>query len=137
MTASLSNANSCWATLARSFKLLRLWLTPASLAYSGLSTADHAAVLAGMSSVLSVLGMHRKKALLLKEFVQILILAMEEARRSGAAEAGVHPSTNGLKQPNTSPSISQFASLDLPQWLNLLGGELDYDYGTTEQPMGR
>lgn len=27
--------------------------------------------------------------------------------------------------------------LDLKQWLSLLGGELDYDYGTTEQPMGR
>lgn len=26
--------------------------------------------------------------------------------------------------------------LDLRQWLTLLGGELDYDYGTTEQPMG-
>ncbi|KAI0011249.1 GMC oxidoreductase [Xylariaceae sp. FL0662B] len=26
--------------------------------------------------------------------------------------------------------------LNLRQWLNLLGGELDYDYGTTEQPMG-
>jgi choline dehydrogenase-like flavoprotein len=26
--------------------------------------------------------------------------------------------------------------LDLKQWLSLLGGDLDYDYGTTEQPMG-
>jgi choline dehydrogenase-like flavoprotein len=26
--------------------------------------------------------------------------------------------------------------LDLKQWLSLLGGGLDYDYGTTEQPMG-
>ncbi|KAK8073969.1 GMC oxidoreductase [Apiospora phragmitis] len=26
--------------------------------------------------------------------------------------------------------------LDLKKWLALLGGELDYDYGTTEQPMG-
>ena len=26
--------------------------------------------------------------------------------------------------------------LDLKKWLTLLGGELDYDYGTTEQPMG-
>ncbi|PHH89691.1 hypothetical protein CDD83_5472 [Cordyceps sp. RAO-2017] len=26
--------------------------------------------------------------------------------------------------------------LDLRRWLSLLGGELDYDYGTTEQPMG-
>ncbi|OTB00383.1 putative GMC oxidoreductase [Hypoxylon sp. CI-4A] len=26
--------------------------------------------------------------------------------------------------------------LDLKKWLQLLGGELDYDYGTTEQPMG-
>lgn len=27
--------------------------------------------------------------------------------------------------------------LDLKKWLALLGGELDYDYGTTEQPMGK
>ena len=27
--------------------------------------------------------------------------------------------------------------LDLRQWLNLLGGEFDYDYPTTEQPMGK
>lgn len=27
--------------------------------------------------------------------------------------------------------------LFLKDWLNLLGGELDYDYGTTEQPNGR
>lgn len=27
--------------------------------------------------------------------------------------------------------------LDLRQWLTLLGGELDYDYGTTEQPNGK
>ena len=27
--------------------------------------------------------------------------------------------------------------LDLRQWLNMLGGEFDYDYGTTEQPMGK
>lgn len=26
--------------------------------------------------------------------------------------------------------------LDLRKWLTLLGGDLDYDYGTTEQPMG-
>jgi choline dehydrogenase-like flavoprotein len=27
--------------------------------------------------------------------------------------------------------------LDLREWLKLLGGEFDYDYGTTEQPMGK
>lgn len=27
--------------------------------------------------------------------------------------------------------------LNLREWLKLLGGELDYDYGTTEQPMGK
>ena len=27
--------------------------------------------------------------------------------------------------------------LKLKDWLNLLGGELDYDYGTTEQPNGK
>lgn len=27
--------------------------------------------------------------------------------------------------------------LKLKEWLSLLGGELDYDYGTTEQPNGK
>lgn len=27
--------------------------------------------------------------------------------------------------------------LNLKDWLNLLGGELDYDYGTTDQPNGK
>ena len=27
--------------------------------------------------------------------------------------------------------------LKLKDWLRLLGGELDYDYGTTEQPCGK
>jgi choline dehydrogenase-like flavoprotein len=27
--------------------------------------------------------------------------------------------------------------LKLKEWLSLLGGDLDYDYGTTEQPNGR
>jgi choline dehydrogenase-like flavoprotein len=27
--------------------------------------------------------------------------------------------------------------IDLKNWLNLLGGEFDYGYTTTEQPMGR
>jgi choline dehydrogenase-like flavoprotein len=27
--------------------------------------------------------------------------------------------------------------LKLKEWLTLLGGELDYDYGTTEQPNGK
>lgn len=27
--------------------------------------------------------------------------------------------------------------LKLKEWLTLLGGDLDYDYGTTEQPMGK
>lgn len=27
--------------------------------------------------------------------------------------------------------------LNLKEWLTLLGGELDYDYGTTEQPNGK
>lgn len=27
--------------------------------------------------------------------------------------------------------------LKLKDWLGLLGGEFDYDYGTTEQPMGK
>ena len=55
------------------------------------STDDRVMVLAGMASVLSTLGLHRKRALVMKEFFSALIPGLVQARKVAAAEIGVHP----------------------------------------------
>ena len=67
---------------------------PRPISESLLSIADYTAVLAGIASVLSELGYHRKKALVLKELLSGLLPALVQARKDGAAEMGVHPAAN-------------------------------------------
>ena len=59
-----------------------------------LPVADRTVILAGISSVLSDLGYHRKKALVLKELASALLPALVQARKEGAAEMGVHPAAS-------------------------------------------
>ncbi|KAK4695710.1 trafficking protein particle complex subunit 9, partial [Lecanoromycetidae sp. Uapishka_2] len=47
-----------------------------------------------IASVLSELGYHRKKALVLKELTAGLLPALVQARKDGAAEMGVHPAAS-------------------------------------------
>ena len=61
---------------------------------SSLSIADHTMILAGIASVLSELGYHRKKAIILKEIMSTLLPALVQARKDGAAEMGVHPAAS-------------------------------------------
>ncbi len=68
--------------------LFRAFPSPSS---DDLSTTDRTIVLAGIAPVLSSLGLHRKKALVLKEMVTTLIPGLVQARKFGAAEMGVHP----------------------------------------------
>jgi len=93
---------------------------PGSPEASGLSAADEASVLAGVASTLSVLGLQRKKALMLNEYVHVLIRALDDAKRSGAAEAGIHPSTNGFAHSNLSTVGTSGASEGLEDFLSLL-----------------
>lgn len=67
---------------------------PQPLSESSLSIADRTTVLAGIASVLSELGYHRKKALILKELTSGLLPALVQARKAGAAEMGVHPAAS-------------------------------------------
>lgn len=55
---------------------------------------DRTVILAGISSVLSDLGYGRKKALVLKELASVLLPALVQARKDGAAEMGVHPAAS-------------------------------------------
>ena len=67
---------------------------PSPLPDSLLSTTDHTTILAGIASVLSELGYHRKKAIILKELLSTLLPALVQARKDGAAEMGVHPAAS-------------------------------------------
>lgn len=67
---------------------------PSPLPDSSLSISDHTTVLAGIASVLSELGYHRKKAIILKELMSTLLPALVQARKDGAADMGVHPAAS-------------------------------------------
>jgi trafficking protein particle complex subunit 9 len=60
---------------------------------SGVSATERITILAGIVSVYSLLGMHRKKALMLKELLETLTPMLQQIRVLGAAEAGFHPSS--------------------------------------------
>lgn len=64
---------------------------PGPVETSGMSPTDRVLVLAGVASVLSSLGLQRKKAIVMKEFITSLIPGLVQARKIGAAEMGVHP----------------------------------------------
>lgn len=66
---------------------------------SRLTAIDRLAILGGIASVFSSLGLRRQKALIIKEYIAVLIPALVQARKVGAAEMGVHP-TAGLAEIN-------------------------------------
>lgn len=51
-------------------------------------------ILAGMSAVLSLLSLDRKRAMILKVLITSLVPALYEARKLGAAEMGMHPAAS-------------------------------------------
>ena len=55
---------------------------------------DRTMILAAIASVLSELGYHRKKALVLKQLLSALIPALVQARKDDAAEMGFHPAAS-------------------------------------------
>jgi hypothetical protein len=64
---------------------------PGPVESSGISPTDRVVVLAGIAAVLSSLGLQRKKAIIMKEFIVSLVPSLVQARKVGAAEMGVHP----------------------------------------------
>jgi hypothetical protein len=85
---------------------------PAHAEASGMSPTDRVVVLAGVASVLSSLGLQRKKAIVMKEFITSLIPGLVQARKVGAAEMGVHPAA-GLAALNMAAGTSGAGALNL------------------------
>ena len=59
-----------------------------------LEVADRLNILAGIASVLALLGYHRKKAFILRELVTCLLPALIQSRKDDAAELGMHPAAS-------------------------------------------
>ncbi|RFU32210.1 hypothetical protein B7463_g4125, partial [Scytalidium lignicola] len=80
-----------------------------------LAIVDRVTILSGIASVLSSIGYNRKKAMIIRELVSVLIPALVQARKIGAAEMGVHPAAGlaalGLMNSNTHGA----AALDLSE----------------------
>lgn len=55
---------------------------------------DQFSLLAGIASVLSLLGYHRKKAFVLRDLVTSLLPALVQSRKDNAAELGFHPAAS-------------------------------------------
>ncbi|KAK2731818.1 hypothetical protein FQN55_004432 [Onygenales sp. PD_40] len=72
---------------------------------SDIPVTDSAPILVGMASVLSALGLDRKKAFILKELFSILVPGLVQARKIGAAEVGIHPAAGLSALNNTSFNI--------------------------------
>lgn len=62
---------------------------------SDLSPLDRVMIIAGIASVLSALGLQRKKSMMIMEYIDALTAAINDRKKIGAAQAGVHP-TVGL-----------------------------------------
>ncbi|KAF2182844.1 Trs120-domain-containing protein [Zopfia rhizophila CBS 207.26] len=92
---------------------------PAQGEAAGMTATDRVVVLAGIASVLSALGLQRKKAIIMKEFVTSLIPGLVQARKAGAAEMGVHPAA-GLAALNMASGGTSGAGA-----LNLGEGEVE------------
>lgn len=56
--------------------------------------SDQLRIFAGIASVLSDLGLQRKKGLVLREFVTALLPALVKSRKDNAAELGLHPTAS-------------------------------------------
>lgn len=93
---------------------------PGPLEQCGLSSVDQMLIIGGVASVLSSLGLQRKKAIILKEYLDALIQNLAQAKKTGAAEAGLHPSSSLFNLGHTSSVCATNAPEGLENFLNLL-----------------
>ncbi|KZF21369.1 Trs120-domain-containing protein [Xylona heveae TC161] len=85
---------------------------PPPSAKGNLSVVDHALILSGIASVLGSLGLSRKKSLVVKEMLLLLVPALVQARKLGAAEAGVHPAAGLAALSALNTDSDSLAALD-------------------------
>ncbi|KAI1039849.1 hypothetical protein LB505_007117 [Fusarium chuoi] len=100
-----------------------------------LTTVDRASVLSGIATVLGPLGLHRKKAMVIRELVSVLIGGLVEARTRGAADMGIHPAaglmslTSGGGGSSSGSMALEIGECDVEQGIEALMTLLCKSYG--------
>jgi len=95
-----------------------------------LNISDHISILAGMASVYALLPMHRRKGLIIRRLVKTTTSALNQARRLGAAEMGIHPAAT-LSTDTGADAI--LAVLGESDGINSMMAELAHVYGVELQ----
>jgi hypothetical protein len=100
-------------------------------------------VLGGIASVYSILHMDRKKAMTIKDLVVKLTAALNQARKLGAAEMGIHPAASLSAEHGTESltvslqesggMLSMIADVANIYGVHLIGGAANSGEETTEQ----
>lgn len=86
---------------------------PSPAVEAELSVIDRTIILAGIASVLGVLGFERKKAMIMRELISVLIPGLVHARVAGAAEVGIHPAAGLSALSQHSANTKGAGALDL------------------------
>ncbi|TQB73062.1 hypothetical protein MPDQ_006230 [Monascus purpureus] len=73
---------------------------------SNLPATDFVPIVVGVASVLSALDLPRKKALVLKGLLSTMVPTLVQARKIGAAEAGIHPAAGLVSLSDTAFDIN-------------------------------
>lgn len=89
--------------------------------------SDNSKILAAIASVLGMLGLERKRAIVMKELVASLVPALVQARKVGAAEMGVHPAASLSAAFDVSASDQQSGLDGLLKDIHLTYGARDSD----------
>ena len=98
---------------------------------AGVILADTIAIQSGIVSILSMLGLERKKAVIVKEMITLLVPALVQARKVGAAEIGIHPAAS--LSAAFGPGIPSAATNDEQVGLGNLLRDLHATYGARDR----
>ncbi|KAL1306457.1 hypothetical protein AAFC00_005155 [Neodothiora populina] len=99
-----------------------------------LPLTDATKVLAGIASVLSLLALERKKAMVIKELTASLVPALVQARKVGAAEMGIHPAAS-LSSAFDIPTGKHAGINGLLEEVHSIYGARDPDHPTTAEEL--
>ncbi|GAP92729.1 putative hypercellular protein [Rosellinia necatrix] len=99
-----------------------------------ISATDRSIILSGISTILGILGYHRKKALVIRELISVLIGGLVEARTRGAAEVGIHPAAglvalNAINGQGKGAGALDINESDIEQGIDAFLGALCKIYG--------
>ena len=98
---------------------------------AGVILADTIPIQSGIVSILSMLGLERKKAVIVKEMITLLVPALVQARKVGAAEMGIHPAAS--LSAAFGPGIPSAATNDEQVGLGNLLRDLHATYGARDR----